>query len=57
MEKGKQKMISVLLKSSEWDEDEKEKWSKFRDWVEANGGKWRESMGMHQIFFEPIEES
>jgi hypothetical protein len=56
MESNEGREISVLVQAPEWNEEVKEKWSNFKNWVKARGGKWQEGLGMHQIFFKPVEK-
>jgi hypothetical protein len=52
-EQDELRQLSVTIKSPMWGPEEAENWLKFRKWIEANGGKWEEGLGVHRITFVP----
>ncbi len=49
--------MSVFIKAPVWNEKIATGWLKFREWVESNGGTWKEGMlDCHEISF-PYEDN
>jgi len=52
--------ISVMIKSLTWTRESREKLLKFREWIEAKGGKWTEPgarTSYTSITFKPIKKT
>lgn len=48
--------VAVVIKSPFWSKEEEQKWIKFKEWIEKNGGEWEEGFTLHRVLFEPIKD-